>query len=120
MAKGGVVRIANHYTARIIFPRTGGQGVVMAPLFLEAGRATEVDSDVWNRLKKNGVVKAWIRKGMIAEVKKEGDVPVMISSTSTLIVPEHLRTENEEIVGKSETAPKAKVRRKTKGELKVG
>ena len=108
--------IANHHTATIIFPRSGQGAIRLPPLILPPGKSVVMSAEDWNRLKTNRGVMGYINAGLISEVSKEGDVPMSSVTTSELIIPEHLKRDEE--LGR-QTDIKASVRRKKATTLSI-
>jgi hypothetical protein len=115
-AKRASYFIANNHTGDIVFPRKGRGALKTVPLTLPAGQSVIVDGEEWIQLKLNKSVRNYLDAGLISEVSKVGEVPVMSQSSTDLPIPEHLLREEE--MGK-QTDVKATVRRKTASRITV-
>lgn len=88
------VIVANQTMAPIIFPRKG-KGATIAPLVIPPGTAIPIGTEEWEKRKKNKIVQAYLDHHLLAEVPREGSVPVSSSTTSDLPIPEHLQDAKE-------------------------
>lgn len=102
--------IANSGMADIICPLPGRGGLKANALVFPAGRSTLVSADDWNTIKQRSGVARYIDVGLLTEVSNDRDVPVLQSSVSSPIIPEHLLRDDE--VQGNATDVKASVRRK--------
>lgn len=114
--KATTVLVANQHTGGITFPRTGANGVIAPPLRLAPGTVTEIDATEWAERKKMKVVRHYLDAGLLAEVKRKGNVPVLSESTTNLQPPENLQTDAE--LRQGDTA-KAGVRKENAGTVTV-
>lgn len=128
MAKKGTILIANQHTGIISIPRVSYQNdqrVLLTPLNLAPGTVTPVDAEEWTERRKNHVVQHYLDIGLLAEVKRDGAVPVLETSSTDLeaIIPDNLRTAEELGVEGSAIAdakaPKATVRKTDVATVKV-
>lgn len=114
--------IVNHHTARIVLPRTNAGKITVAPLNLEPGAVTSVKAEEWEAWRKNKVVGYYMDKGIIVEVgpSKVDELIGVQPHTSDLQskIPEHLQTDDDEIVGKT-GIPRAKVKSLTPGHVRI-
>jgi hypothetical protein len=115
-ADGGseMVLVANQHTGNIMLPRKGGQGISLPPIILHAGHVTPVPRDEWNERKKIQVVQYYLDRNLLAEVRREGVVPVIDATSTELTPPEHLQSEEEQGVH-----AKAGVRKANTAEVKI-
>lgn len=90
------VLVANQYSGIIMFPRRGEGGVSLNPLMLAPGMVTEIDASEWEQRKKSKVVQSYMDNKLLVEVQGFGVVPTVDVLTKELIVPEHLRTAEEQ------------------------
>jgi hypothetical protein len=120
------VLVANQHTAPIISPRRTGGGAVLSAITFNSGMTTVVEKDVWDELKKNGMVRHYLDKKLLVEVKKEGPVAILAEATSEPEIPPHLKTAEEEGVvkqtatGKGAGQAKATVKKAEAGTVTVG
>jgi hypothetical protein len=115
------ILIANQHTGGIVFPRRSG-GISLPCVRLAPGTVTKVDSDLWNTVKANPIVQAYLDKNILRIVKRENEnVPVSESTTTNpeeLIrsVAPHLADDEVEV---EKGSAKAKVTKKKVGTVTV-
>lgn len=99
----GTVLVANQHTGGVTFPRRSTGGLVAKPLRLAPGAVTEIDADEWAKYRKMPMVQHYMDAGILAEVQREGPVPVLSETTSSLQIPENLNPDGD-VMEKGPTA----------------
>ncbi len=97
------IRIANQHTASIIFPQSipKKRGEIhnhpLPPITLPAGSVTEIDTEIWERLKeKTQMISRYLDAGLLLVVGPGKErVEASISRTSNPRPPEHLLSAKE-------------------------
>lgn len=93
------VLVANQHTAPIIIPRAtmqGEQRLALPPLILHPGVVTPIEGEEWNVRKQLVVIQHYLDRGLLAEVKQEGQCAMDPTSTDlSAAIPENLKSEEE-------------------------
>lgn len=113
----GVVFVANQHMGGITFPMRDSSGMVLPPLRLAPGQVTPVPSDEWERRKKMLVIQHYLDKRLLVEVQhRDGAVPILSESSTDLIIPENLQSDDEI----SNDKARASIRKANAGEVTIG
>lgn len=89
------VLVANQHMGGITFPRRVAGGLTVKPLRLAPGTVTQLDRAEWDAIKTNRLVQHYLDAGLIAEVNRDGAVPVLSETSSDLQIPENLKSADE-------------------------
>jgi hypothetical protein len=117
-AKRTVYYIANPTASDVALPRPGLGGLKATCIVFPAGQSIEVDAAEWNELRQRSGVRNYIDHGILAEVNRGGSVLIVRDTISDLIIPEHLKHDNE--IAAQATPVSAKVRQKNVVQFNVG
>jgi hypothetical protein len=88
--------VANQHTAPIMMPRSAPGGIFMPPLILPPGQITRIDAEEWELRKTIPSVQYYLDKQLLQEVGRLGGQVPMSDTTSDLVVPAHLSTEEHQ------------------------
>lgn len=91
------VLIANQHSGGITLPRLSRGGLYTKPIRFAPGSVSAMDADEWAKYKKMKMVRVYLDKRLLSEVDRKGDgVPILSASSSDLVIPENLRTAEDD------------------------